>query len=58
MGPFVAEQNLYEKNSCLHTSLNSGNAKRRIGVTPGIVYGLDGDCGALKAAPRGASGYV
>ena len=35
--------NLYEQNSCLHTSLNSGNAERRIGGTPGIVYGLDGN---------------
>jgi hypothetical protein len=50
--------NLYEKNSYLHTSLNSGNAERRIDVIPGVVYGLDGNCGALEAAPRSASGYM
>ena len=48
----------YEKNSYLHTSLKSGNAEHRIGVTPDVVYGLDGNCGALETAPRGASGNV
>ena len=50
--------NLYEKNSYLHTLLNSGNAEHRIVVTPGVVYGLDGNCGVLEAAPRGANGYL
>ena len=48
---------LYEWNSYIHT-LNSGDAERCIGVTPGVIYGLDGNCDAIEAAPRGASWYM
>jgi hypothetical protein len=57
-GPFVTEQKPYEKNSHIHSSLHSGNVERRIAVTAGVVYGLDGSRSPLEAAPRNASGYV
>ena len=48
---------LYEWNSNIQTSFNSRNAEGRIGVTPGVIYSLGGECAALRTA-RGASGYV
>ena len=49
---------LYERNSYIQTSFDSRNVGRRVSVTPGVVYGLDGNCDALEAAPRSASGYM
>jgi hypothetical protein len=48
---------LYERNSNIQTSFNSRNAEGRIGVTPGVIYSLGGECAAVGTA-RSASGNV